>query len=500
MSAFRRARTWVLATAALTMASAGAAQTVELVGSSDVALDRRLTRLLDGDPLIIIEDRRIHLGDTIRQSVLVLDATLIHEGTITGDLVLVDAGVFVRHQAVVGGDLVNIGGGLYRSERARIGGTIIDLPEASYRVVREEDRVVIEATRTPSRWEPDGFAGLRPPTYDRVSGLTATAGGAFRLPRLGGVTPRLQGHVGWRTSLGAVYGAELELQGGATTASFGYALGSDTRDDWAVGDVRNSLNYLWDGDDYRNYFEAERAWVAATREFGDVAKRLHSRLRLAAQIEDAASLSGSDPWHIFGDTARASPGVDDGRITSILGRLELQWHGFTTDLEAGAEYEAGRDWLDGAYTFDRLAAWAHFAMAGLFDHTLDISAFGQLPISGDTLPAQRWTLVGGPLTLPTATTGAHRGDHALFVRSRYRMPLPDAVALPLLGAPEVQLLHASGLAWLDGHDSTLIQEIGGRLQFSLLYVQYTVRPSDTVRSALVVGLTWPFGPAFPWEL
>jgi hypothetical protein len=402
---------------------------------------------------------------------------------------------------VVGGDLVNIAGGLYRSERARVGGTIIDLPDASYRVVREEDRVVIEATRTPSRWEPDGFAGLRPPTYDRVNGLTATVGGAFRLPRLANVTPRLRGHVGWRTSLGEPsYGAELELQGGATTASFGYALGSDTHDDWAVGDVRNSLNYLWDGDDYRDYYQAERAWVAVSREIGDVAKRFHMRVRAAAQVEDAGSLTGGDPWHIFGDTARSNPGVDDGRVASALGRLELQWHGLTTDLEAGAEYEAGRGWLDGAYTFDRLTAWTHFAMAGLFDQTLEISAFGQLPVSGDTLPAQRWTLLGGPLTLPTARTGAHRGDHALFVRSRYRMPTPEALALPLLGVPEVQLVHAAGMAWRQGEDATLIQEIGARLQFFSLYVQYTVRPAETARDALVVGLAWPFGPAFPWEL
>lgn len=493
-------RVWVLAAAGLAMAAGSAAQTVELVGRSDVALDRRLERLLASDPLVITEDRRIPLGDTVRGSVLVVDATVIHEGTITGDLVLVDAGVFVRHQAVVGGDLVNIAGGLYRSERARIGGTIIDLPEADYRVVREAGRIVVEATRTPSRWEPDGFAGLRVPMYDRVNGLTAMLGGALRLPRLRNVTPRLRGHVGWRTSLSdPVYGVELELQGAATAASFGYALTSDTYDDWAVADVRNSLNYFWDGDDYRNYFEAERAWVALTREVGDVAKRFHARVRVAGRIEDAVSLPGSDPWHLWGDAARPNPAVDGGRIAGVVGRGELEWHGFSTNFEAGVEYEAGRDWMEGEHVFDRVSVWARFAMAALFNHTLDVSTFGQVPVRGDTLPAQRWSMVGGPLTLPTAATGAHRGDHVLFVRSRYRMPTPDVIALPVLGAPEIQLIHTAGMAWLDGGGDALIQEIGAGLQFFSLYLQYMIRPSDTAMSQLVVGLNWPFAPALPWE-
>ena len=496
----RLARVAVVLLGMAALAPAGAAQTVERIGSSDVSLDRRLARLLAAEPLVITEDRRVRVGDTIHQSVLVLDATVILEGTVTGDLVVVDAGVFVRHEATVEGDLVNIGGGLYRSERARIGGTIIDLPDASYRVVREDERILIEATRTPSRLELDGFGGVRLPVYDRVNGVTAVWGASYRLPRVARVTPRLRGHVGWRTALGEpVYGAELELRSGALGTSLGYELGPQTRDNWAVGDTRNSLNFLWDGDDFRDYYESERAWLAVTRELGDVAKRFHAVLRVAGQVEDAGSLPGSDPWHFLRDTTRANPPVDDGRISSAIGRLELAWHGLTTDLEAGAEYEAGRSWYDGEYTFDRVTAWARVALAALFDHTLEVRAFGQMPVGSDTLPRQRWTLVGGAPTISTAPVSAFRGDHALFVESLYRIPAPEAVAVPLLGVPELQLVHAAGRAWLEGGDDTLVQEIGGRLQFFSAYVQYMVRPADPSIDEVVVGLAWPFTSAFPWE-
>lgn len=491
----------ILALCLLAVAAPAAGQTVRRVGSSDVALDRRLARLLDADPLIITEDRRLYPGDTIRQSVLVLDATLIHEGTIAGDLVLVDAGAFLRPGSVVEGDLVNVAGGLYRSERARVGGTIIDLPDASYRVDREgEGGFVIEATRTPSRMVLDGFAGFTVPTYDRVNGVTVTWGEGYRLPRVAGLTPWLRAHVGWRTALGdPTYGGSFEVQGGAFQAAVGYERESQTRDAWAVGDLRTTLNYLWDGDDFRDYYDAERTWVSLTRDYGDVAKRFYAVVRVAGQMEDAVSLGGGEPWHLWGDSTRTNPSVDEGRISSVLGRLDLEWHGFTTDLEAGAEYEAGRKWQGGEYTFDRMTAWARFAMAALFNHSLEINAFGQLPVSGDTLPRQRWTFVGGLNRLETQPIGSLRGDHVLLVATRYRIPTPDAIALPLLGAPEIQLYHTAGKGWLEGDDTALVQEVGAGLQFFGLYVKYLVQPDNVDRNAVVVGLNWPFSPAFPWE-
>ena len=494
---------WVGAAAmALVLVAGGAAaQTVVTEGSSDVALDRRIARLLEADPLILTQDSHIPRGDTVARSVLVLDATLIHEGVILGDLVLVDAGAFVRHDAVVNGDLVNAAGGLYRSERARVGGAIIDLPEASYRVIRDGERMVIEATETPSRLSLDGFMGLRTPTYDRVNGLTATVGARYRLPRVRNTTPTVAAHGGWRTELGApVYGAELAFRTGALTLAGGYDHGWRTREDWAWTDLRNSLNYLWDGDDFRNYYDADRGWFSFGRVFGDEAKSLFAELQLIGQVEDARSLGGDRPWNLLGGTPRPNPAVSDGRITSATVKVDIQWHGLTTDLVGGVEYEAGRGWVDGDFGFDRIAAGAKFAMEALLTHTLQIRAFGQLPLGTDSLPKQRWSILGGATTLNTVAIGAFRGDRVAWVETRYTIPMPEVLGLPILGPPDLQLLHGAGKAWTSGETGELVQEVGARLQFFSLYVEYAVQPADPGRDRLVVGLAWPFAPAYPWEL
>ena len=476
----RRGVRGIAAVSVLLLAGSATAQEVIRVGSSDVSLDRRLAQLLAGDPEIITTDRRIRAGDTIPGSVLVLAATVIHEGTVLGDLVVVDGGAFVRPRAVVRGDLVNIAGGLYRSELARVGGTIIDLPDASYRVVREDERIVIDAYSVPDRLQLDGFAGFRVPVYDRANGVTAVWGASYQLPRLFGATPTLRGRGGWRTEIGEpVYGGSLTVRTGANRADVGYERTAATHDGWVVSELRNSLNYLWDGDDFRNHYDGTRAWLSLGRAFGDASKRFYALLRVAGQIEEATSLEGGNPWHLVGDAPRPNPPVDDGRISSVIGRLDLEWTGLRTDLTLAAEYEAGRAWASGAYVFDRATVWTRFAMRALFDHTLEIRALGQVPVGGDTLPGQRWSLVGGAPTLQTEEPGRYRGDHVAFVQSRYRIPTPETLALPILGAPELHLVHAAGMAWLAGDDRPLIQEIGGRLQFFALYVQYMVQPDRT---------------------
>lgn len=488
-------------TALLVAAGAGAQQLpVETVGASDVALDRRLTRLLRADPVILTRDTLLARGDTLRGSVLVLDATLIVEGVITGDLVVVDAGAFVRPTAVVRGDLVNMGGGLYRSELASVGGTIIDLPTASYRVVREPDRILIVAADTPSPLKLDGLWGLQPPTYDRVNGLTAVWGARYRLPRLGDVTPSVHGQVGWMTQRGEpTYGLSARVRYRATTLEGGYEKGWDTTEEWIRGDLLNSVNYAWSGRDVRDYHQAERRWVGVKRELGDVQKSFYGVLGVRGQVVDAGSLRGGDPWHLWGEEARPNPGIDDGRATSVIASFDLEWRGRQTDFDGGVEYEAARDWLDGDFTFDRVAAWGDWAMHALADHTLEIEFFVQQPLGSVVMPRQRWSFVGGTGTLQTLEFAEYRGDRVIYVESKYIIPLPERVAVPYLGAPDLELIHGAGMAWIEGEDPAFRQEVGARLQFFAIYLRYMVDPADPGNNDIDIGLSMPFGRSYPWE-
>lgn len=476
------------------------AQEVVLEGAGDVALDRRLSRLLQANPLVVASNTTIAEGDTIRRSVLVLDASLIHEGVILGDLVLVDAGAFVRPGAVVTGDLVNIAGGLYRSEIADIRGLIIDLPFAPYHVVREPDRLVIRAADAPSRLVLDGVLGVHAPTYDRVNGLTLVWGAAYRLPMVAGVQPLAHGQVGWQTQRGEpTYAVDLTLQRSATALAVGHERAWDTNEQWIRGDLVNSLLYLWDGQDLRDYHEVERSWIEVSRGFADRARRFSATATVRGQIEDARSLAAGQPWFILGSETRANPAVDDGRATSLIGGLDVAWQGGQTRFEGRAELESARGWWDGDFRFDRATARGEWAMLGFANHTLAIDFFLQTPLGNRPLPRQRWSFVGGPATLHTLPVAEHSGDHVVFVESNYIIPTPDRLALPVLGAPRVHLIHAAGMAWTAGDRRDLHQEVGVQLDFFGVYVRYSVVPDDPGISNLSVGLSWPFGRAYPWE-
>jgi hypothetical protein len=499
----RIARTWLLLGLLLLGPwSAGIAvgQEVRLRGSGDVSLDHRMARLLERSPLVVSRDTTFTPADTIRGSVLVLDATLIHEGVILGDLVGVDAGAFIRPYAVIAGDLVNISGGLYRSELAAVGGRVVDLPVAAYRVVRDGDQLVIEATGSDSPLELDGALGFQAPTYDRVNGLTLVWGAAYHLPRVERVQSRVHAQLGWLTQRGdPTYQVDVSLRRGATELSIGHERAWDTNERWIRGDLMNSLGFLTTGGDYRDYHEVDRSWAELTRGLADGTGRFQGRLTLRGQVEDATSLTAGSPWTLFGSEVRTNPAVDDGRVTSVVAGTDLQWSGDQTRFVGRLEAEAAREIVRGRADFGRISAEGSWAMLAFANHTLTIDYFLQRPLGGDPLPRQRWSLVGGANTLHTLAFGEFQGDHVVFVETNYIIPLPDRLALPILGSPRVHILHAAGNAWTGGEDRSLHQEVGFRLDLGLVYVRYAFVPEDPAIDDLSVGLAWPFGRRYPWE-
>jgi hypothetical protein len=476
------------------------AQEVTLEGAGDVAIDRRLARLLEAEPLLVTEDLSIARGDTVRRSVLVLDATLVHEGVILGDLVIVDGGAFVRPRSVVMGDLVNAGGGLYRSEIAVIRGRILDLPNAAYAVIREPDRIVIRAGAAPSPLVLDGAAGLHLPTYDRVNGVTLGWGATYHLPDVGRFQPRLHGQVGWHTQRGDPgYAADFAIQRSATTLAVGHERGWATRERWARSDLVNSLLFLWDGQDMRDYHEVERSWAEIRQDFADQPRRFQGSIAVRARAEDASSLPAGSPWFLRGSDTRENATVDDGRITSVLGTATLAWEGAETRFNGSVELETARIWRGGEARFDLLRTEGGWAMAAFADHTLTIDYLLQVPLAGEPLPRQRWSFVGGPATLATLATAETAGDRVVFVETGYIIPLPEGIRLPLLGSARLHLVHVAGRAWTAGEERTFHQEAGLRLDVPGLFVRFVVVPDDPRTNAVTVGVARVFGRRYPWE-
>src|SRR5690606_22832762 len=215
-------RVLALAGVLASMTLQAAAQQVERTGRGMHEYDRQLDAVLAGSHTLVSENRLIENGETVRGTVLVAGATLRVNGTIDGDLWIVDGNVFLRPTAVVTGTVYNLGGGFFPSEQASVA-TVRDEPLAPYEVERREDGSLrIVGTRHRSRFVFDGFRGVRLPTYDRVDGLTLGVGAGILTPPVGPIEPLLRGWVEYRFERGEFTGGgEASATRGRTTLAVG---------------------------------------------------------------------------------------------------------------------------------------------------------------------------------------------------------------------------------------------------------------------------------------
>jgi hypothetical protein len=488
------------AIAASAVATPLGAQAVELRGRGDIENDTFVRRLIDrGDWTLVARDTLLRHNDTIPGTVLIAGATVRIEGVIMGDLVAVDANVFLRPSARVLGGVRNIGGGLYASELATVQGGTRSEPNAPYRVLQREDgTVVIQGVLRPELFVTDGLFGLRAPTYDRVDGLTLGLGAAWLLPRLGRVEPRVRGRIEYRSQRGAITGgAELDLPRGRTAITVGAERTTLTNERWIQTDVENSATYFLGASDRRDYYEADRGYVELRSVLEEGPR--NTTLFLRGQLEDARTLAAGAPWTVWGTPRPDNIVIDDGRITSVMAGISVAWSQPRHEATLSGALEVAGRHLDGEHAFKAFVTDIDWAMAGLRDHTLAIRGHVRGPLPGTrSLPPQRWSFVGGTGTLPTVHAAAFRGDRVAFVETRYSMP--TRLQIRFMGSPDLEVLHAAGMAWTASGDAGLEQNIGAGLRFAILSTRVFIDPRRTGSDRLrfVVDVEMP-RPRRPWH-
>lgn len=477
------------------------AQTVQVRGRGEPEHDRFLRRLIEsGDYVLITQDTLLGRNDTIPGTALVIASTMRLEGVIAGDLVVVDANVFVRPTARVLGDMHNIGGGLYYSEVAAVTGSIHLDPNAPYRIDEQADgSFAIVGTTRESSLILYGIKGLQIPTYDRVDGLTLSASAGYSFPLIGDVEPLLRGRVDYRFARSDLTGgAELGFARRRTEIAFGAERTTITNERWIRSDANNSISSFVQAKDRRDYYAADRAFVEIRRllERGPRVTNLYLR----GQVEDASALPARDPWSITGDFRSDNIPVSESRITSAILGGDVTWTHPRHVLELDAAIEYAFDLLDADYDFGRYELDAKWAMQALADHTLTIEPHVQGPLPGtDALPFQRWSFVGGSGTLYTFDIAEFRGDRVAFVETEYSIPLPRSLRIRFLGLPHFQLLHMAGMAWTDGVEPRFEQNVGVRLRFTVLYLRAVTNPRDFADDAeFAIGVSFPRH-LLPWQ-
>jgi hypothetical protein len=488
-----------LAAALLGWPACAWAQQVRLAGQGDPGIDRRLQRLLaEPDLLIVAADTLIAAGDTVRGPLLVLDARLILEGHVDGDLAGVAADLFLRPRASIAGDLANVGGGLYPSELAQVAGHTLDLPLARYRVERHEHELVIIGEIDFARLRLDGLFGLHAPTYDRVNGLRLTWGAGYYLGPRGAAGPVLHGQVGYLSQRGELEGGvDLSHRLGTVRVEAGVYRLTRTNEEWIRSALINSLHYLWNARDFRDYYAADAAYVELRHE--PRRDRLVVEPGLRIEVEEARSLVAGHPWSLLrrGQPPRPNRPADEIRLASATAHADLAWRGRSAAADLRAELEAAGRLLGGERNFGRFLLSGDFGMAALADHRLDFGWHAQTPLWGGLLPRQRWSFVGGFDNLQTVPLGAFHGESVVYLETVYWIPLPDRLRLPYLGVPELGLLHGAGMAWTRDEPRDLVQNIGAGLQASIFFLRFLTDPATGDRHA-DIGVVWPFGRGPRW--
>jgi len=488
------------------------AQTVRVSGRGDTNNDVFLRNFIKrGGYTLITSDTTIAASQTVQGSVLVLSSTLRIDGTVTGDVVVVDGNLFLRPTARVQGSVRNIAGGFYPSDLATVSGSTRSDPNAMYEV-QDKDGVFTIAglTRTSGLFLGGGVKGFTPPTYDRVDGLTLTLGAGYKVPAIGLIEPVISGHVDYRSQRGEFTGGgELALGRNRTVLAGGWQRTTLTNESWSRDATTNSIGSFVLGKDRRDYYAADVAYVELRRLLENGPRISNAYIR--GQVEDATSLVAGKPWSIMGDLdKRANFPIDDAKITSVIGGFNTEWSALTHKLEMDALFEFATDGSSNFdvcagscrndFSFGRYAGTVEWAMPALSNHTLEIEVHAQGPLPGtDSLPRQRWSFVGGSGTLYTFEDAEFRGDRVVMVETGYMVPLPARFKMRFLGTPTFEFLHYTGMAWNAGDKRGFEQNVGVRLRYNFLYARALTNPknfSEDVEFAF--GVSMP-RKALPWQ-
>ena len=433
-------------------------------------------------------------------------------GRVRGDVVVINATLYLLPGADVEGDILVAGGRLIRSPGARHEGRERVLWEAVPVVRTEEGVLVVRERRRPLGELASARTSFQTGrvrttlllatggTYDRIEGLPIVFGPMFELKPSASTLARIDLRGILRTA-----GEDARL-----SSDFGYGVRAELRfpaggiagrlysevapfEDQPLSSSENGWSAFLLQRDYRDYFERRgggaAAWVTPTRTL---------RLELSLRRDRERSLRATDPWSLLrnSDRWRRNPLSDDGHYFTTGVQVDLDtrndrelpstgWllraryeHSTSDDVAPVALPETVRPPTPtgGGYQFDRLI--------------LDLRRYSRLTpslrvhtrlradgwIGGDRLPVQRRVSLGGPDLLPgygfRSFTCAPRGfvdasDPALCdrsvvaqveVRTRlglnlgYRMREREGQPGRFIGIEEADLvlLADAGKAWLAG--------------------------------------------------
>lgn len=463
---------------------AAPAQEIQFRARADRPDEVHLERLLQGGTYTLwTRDTILARGSRVDGDVLVLEAAVRVGGEITGSITVVDGDLFLRPGSRVRGDVVVLGGGYYGSSLAVVDGELRYHPSERYRVVPRRKRLYIHAVeRRPEALTLHGLSGIKLPTYDRVNewsfGLGATARAVSWPWR-----PSLEVVGRFRTEVGEVDGTVRQLWHPTRGIEFGVEAERNTlsNEGWIRSDFLNTFSFLFIGDDFRNYYEADRVAFLVRRR-----PPATWTPGLKLEWEEARSLVARPHSVVFGDDPRrANPAIAAGEIWSATASVGLRRETGDTRIAARVLLEGADRDIAGDFSYLLGDARVSVRAPALPGHALELFGIARGDLSG-TLPPQRWTAFGGRGTLPTFPVLGLRGERIAFGLVTYLVPV-TALDLGPLGTPEAFVREAIGAAWSGGESPVFQHNVMVGLRVALLEVALVLDPRSDDAEVVVSG-------------
>jgi hypothetical protein len=416
--------------------------------------------------------------------------------------VVVGGDLFVHPGAAIGGRAVAIGGGVYSSTLANPLKETLSFRDNTFVITRSaagyELRYQSLYADATSPLTLPGIYGLRPPSYDRVNGVSVPIGPALSFAGGRGLASAL---ITYRSDLGKVdpsVDVALEIDRRLRIEAF-VGRGTFSNDRWIWSDYVNSLAALVLGADTRNYHRGDRAEATLHRLWETTTLRLEpfggARGERSWAVGPEVGEEGA-PWSILHRTdtvdgmRRPNPPVPDLDIVSALAGADLGW-------ESDGVRASGRALAERSLHLGGPAAGSGDAFMQLtLDLYLTFLTFGDQQYEVDvhhvttpegSPPPQRFAYIGGAGTLPFLDLLEQGGGELLFADQRYSIPVPR-IRLGALGVPTLLLRHRVGSAGLRRLPS-LEQALGVGVIISLLRGEFLIDPA-TRDTRMSVGLSF----------
>ncbi len=460
----RRLARIVLGAWAVCVARPAPAQQADTTAAADLpaALAEEVVGWLN-DPSIAQRDGDVLIAAGERQegAIAVLDGDLTVGGTVAGDVYVVNGDVQLEPGAVIAGNLTVVGGEVENLEASTVTGEVV-IHSGIFAYERVEGRVrYLRGPRPASSLSDRGgtadFLVTTGKSYNRVEGMPIAFGP--RLQTAGSNPLRLQALAVYRSESGLSLDTDLmgyyvradQYLGGRRELRVGATLHSviDPIEEWHLSDLESGLATFLFHRDYRDHYQ-RKGWSASAAWEPRGTLRL---VQLEWRWETHQTRPSGSPWSLFRNAEewRPQPVIAEGKVGTLSLRTEYDSRTSSWNPAGGLLIKAQLEQVvSGSLTYPEVVDAATLdpvtfvdearygkSLTGLIDlrsynrvnavSRLNLRLVAGGSLTGDPLPPQRQSAIGGEGSLPGYSLFS--GDCAARA-SRVRLVGPDGSARP----------------------------------------------------------------------